>query len=161
MVDLYCNLGGIGVPISLSSLGRKYVKNVAFLSTINSRNEGKTLIMGIKIPNYLLGDVSTTITPKDLNTVQDIGFVLHYYMANYKGVACSHEVCFSSYDVALPLPMYMGREKQLCLPPPLKRRRQYKGLGRAGSALACVHKSAFSITRASACVHKRLVVITA
>lgn len=33
----------------------------------------------------MLGDVSNSITPKGLNVVKDIGFVLPLYIANYKG----------------------------------------------------------------------------
>jgi hypothetical protein len=32
-----------------------------------------------------LGDVASTITPKGLNVIGDIGYVLPYYIANYKG----------------------------------------------------------------------------
>jgi len=32
-----------------------------------------------------LGDVSSSITPKGLNVIKDIGFVLAYYTSNYKG----------------------------------------------------------------------------
>jgi hypothetical protein len=36
-------------------------------------------------PTYTLGDVANTITPKGLNVVKKIGFVLPFYIANYKG----------------------------------------------------------------------------
>ena len=34
---------------------------------------------------YLLGDVSKSMTPKGLHALQEVGFVLPYYIANYKG----------------------------------------------------------------------------
>lgn len=34
---------------------------------------------------YLLGDVSRSMTPKGLQALGDVGFVLPYYIANYKG----------------------------------------------------------------------------
>lgn len=34
---------------------------------------------------YLLGDVATTITPKGMNCVKEVGFVLPLFIANYKG----------------------------------------------------------------------------
>jgi hypothetical protein len=33
----------------------------------------------------LLGDVSKTMTPKGLQAIGEIGFVLPFYIANYKG----------------------------------------------------------------------------
>lgn len=77
MVVFYFNLGGTGIPISLPSVGRKYVKSVWKENHYN----------GYQIsPNYLLGDVSTTITPKGLNAIAKIGLVLLSYIASYKGV---------------------------------------------------------------------------
>jgi hypothetical protein len=32
-----------------------------------------------------LGDVASTVTPKGLNVINEIGFILPYYIANYKG----------------------------------------------------------------------------
>lgn len=76
MDDFYFNLGGTGIPIYLSSVGRKYVKSVWKVNHYN----------GYQIsPNYLLGDVSTTITPKGLNDIAKIGLVWQSYCANYKG----------------------------------------------------------------------------
>jgi hypothetical protein len=34
---------------------------------------------------YILGDVSKSMTPKGLHALQGVGFVLPYYIANYKG----------------------------------------------------------------------------
>lgn len=38
---------------------------------------------------YLLGDVSRSMTPKGLHALKDVGYILPYYIANYKGVACA------------------------------------------------------------------------
>lgn len=74
--DFNFKIGGVGIPISLSALGRSYVKSVW-------RDES---YQGYQISSkYLLGDVSTTITPKGLNVIDKIGFVLPFYTANYKG----------------------------------------------------------------------------
>jgi hypothetical protein len=76
MEDFNFNLGGFGIPLSLSSIGRNYVKSIW--------NEES--YPGYQLsPKYLLGDVSTSITPKGLNVLDKIGFVLAYYTANYKG----------------------------------------------------------------------------
>ena len=76
MDEFYFSICGGGMPISLSSIGRKYVKSVW--------SEQK--YQGYQISNkYLLGDVSSTMTPKGLNAVKDVGFVLPYFLANYKG----------------------------------------------------------------------------
>jgi hypothetical protein len=76
MEDFNFYIGGTGIPLSLSSIGRSYVKSIW--------NESG--YKGYQIsPKYLLGDVSTTITPKGLNVIKSIGFVLPYYTANYKG----------------------------------------------------------------------------
>ena len=76
MDDFNFNLCGVGMPITLSSIGRKFVKSIW-----NEQN-----YQGYQISNkYLLGDVSSTMTPKGLNIVKNIGFVLPFYIANYKG----------------------------------------------------------------------------
>jgi hypothetical protein len=77
MEDFSFSLGGtIGVPISLSSIGRKYVKSV----WKEMKYSGYQLSS-----KYLLGDVAKTMTPKGLHAVREIGFVLPFYIANYKG----------------------------------------------------------------------------
>lgn len=64
------------MPLSLSAIGRKYVKQLW----------KETKYPGYHIsPTYSLGDVATTITPKGLNAIKNIGFVLPFYIANYKG----------------------------------------------------------------------------
>lgn len=76
MEDFNFPLGGNGIPISLSSIGRKYVKSI----WLENKYAGYQLSS-----KYMLGDVSKTMTPKGLDAVKGIGFVLPYYIANYKG----------------------------------------------------------------------------
>jgi len=76
MDEFNFTLGGVGVPLSLSSIGRKYVKNV----WKEEKYPGYQLS-----PVYTLGNVSNTMTPKGLNSVKNIGMVLPHYIANYKG----------------------------------------------------------------------------
>ena len=76
MEDFNFKIGGVGIPVSLSSLGRNYVKSI----WAESKYEGYQISQ-----KYLLGDVSRTITPKGLNEISEIAFVLPLYIANYKG----------------------------------------------------------------------------
>jgi hypothetical protein len=76
MEDFSFKIGGVGVPISLSSIGRSYVKSV----WRETKYDGYQLS-----EKYLLGDVSSSITPKGLNELKVVGFVLPLYTANYKG----------------------------------------------------------------------------
>gem|GEM_PF-1417762 len=76
MEDFNFSLGGVGVPLSLSSIGRKYVKSIW-------KEEAYS---GYQLnPKYLIGDASSTLTPIGLNFIKNVGFVLPYYIANYKG----------------------------------------------------------------------------
>jgi hypothetical protein len=75
MEEFNFSLGGIGVPLSLSSVGRRYVKNIW----------DETHYPGYQVSKYSLGDVESAITPKGLNSIKQIGLVLPYYIANYKG----------------------------------------------------------------------------
>jgi hypothetical protein len=76
MEDFNFSLGGVGVPLSLSSIGRKYVKDIW----------KKESYPGYQINHkYLLGDTSATITPIGLNMLKNVGLVLPYFTANYKG----------------------------------------------------------------------------
>jgi hypothetical protein len=69
-------LGSIGVPLTLSSLGAKYVKRFWMENDYD----------GYQIsPIYLLGDASVLQTPLGLSQTKDIGFKLNLYIANYKG----------------------------------------------------------------------------
>ena len=76
MEEFNFNYGCVGIPLSLSAIGRNYVKYV----WKESKYSGYQLSS-----NYTLGNVSSTITPKGLNQVKEIGFLLPYYIANYKG----------------------------------------------------------------------------
>lgn len=65
MEEFNFKLGSIGVPLSLSSIGRKSVKSVWL----------ETKYKGYQISNnYSLGDASETRTPKGLNVIKKIGF---------------------------------------------------------------------------------------
>lgn len=76
MEDFNFRIGCLGIPLSLSTIGRNYVKSIW----------AEELYKGYQISTkYLLGDVSTTITPKGLNVIKQVGFVLPLYIANYKG----------------------------------------------------------------------------
>lgn len=76
MEDHNFKLQGLGIPLTLSSLGTIYVKY-------------KWKMMGYKgyqiSPKYLIGDTSATQTPKGLYTTSQTGLKLSYYIANYKG----------------------------------------------------------------------------
>jgi hypothetical protein len=76
MEDFNFKYQGLGIPLTLSSLGAAYVKY-------------KWKLIGYKgyqISNkYLLGDSSATQTPKGLLTTSQTGLKIAYYIANYKG----------------------------------------------------------------------------
>lgn len=78
MEDFNFKIGGIGVgiPLTLSSIGRGYVKSI----WVENKYPGYQISS-----KYLLGDVSASLTPKGLNVLKRVGFVLPYYIANYKG----------------------------------------------------------------------------
>jgi hypothetical protein len=76
MEDFNFKIGGVGIPLSLSSIGRSYVKSVWSEESYTGYQISK---------KYLIGDVASSITPKGLNVIKKIGFVLPYYTANYKG----------------------------------------------------------------------------
>jgi len=76
MEDFSFNLKELGIPITLSSLGTKYVKD----------NWEKTNYKGYQIsPEYLLGDASKTQTPKGLFWTGQTGLKLSLYISNFKG----------------------------------------------------------------------------
>jgi hypothetical protein len=63
MEEFSFNFGGVGLPLSLSAIGRKYVKQIW----------KETKYPGYQIsPTYSLGDVATTITPKGLNAIKKL-----------------------------------------------------------------------------------------
>ena len=76
MEEFNFRIGGSGVPISLSSIGRRYVKSI----WQEMRYPGYQIS-----PKYLLGNVSKSITPKGLQELKGVGYVLPYYISNYKG----------------------------------------------------------------------------
>lgn len=66
----------IGVPLTLSSLGKTYVLNK--WEELNQK--------GYQISSkYLIGDSSSVQTPKGLMVTKDVGLYMSYYIANYKG----------------------------------------------------------------------------
>lgn len=76
MEDFNFKLEGLGIPLTLSSLGSTYVKYNWKLKGYN----------GYQVSHkYLLGDSSATQTPKGLLTTSQIGLKLSYYIGNYKG----------------------------------------------------------------------------
>lgn len=76
MEDFNFSLGGLGIPLTLSSIGRKFVKNIWDSDSYP----------GYQISHkFLIGDNSTTITPIGLNMIKNLGVVLPYYISNYKG----------------------------------------------------------------------------
>jgi hypothetical protein len=76
MEDFNFKLNEVGIPITLSSLSSKYVKS----SWISDNYKGYQIT-----PKYLIGDASTTHTPKGLFATKTVGLKLNYYIANYKG----------------------------------------------------------------------------
>lgn len=76
MEDFYFRINEIGIPITLSNLGNKYVKWDWL-----KRNYKGYQIAG----KYLLGEASTTQTPKGLMVTSNTGLALSYYVGNYKG----------------------------------------------------------------------------
>ena len=57
-------IGGLVIPVSLFSLGRSYVKSIW-------KSESYS---GYKISSkYMLGNASSTITPKDFNVIKKVG----------------------------------------------------------------------------------------
>ena len=76
MEDFNFNLKTLGIPLTLSSLSKTYIKH-------------KWDLMGYKgyqlSPKYFLGDTPATLTPKGLLAVGKTGLKLNYYIGNYKG----------------------------------------------------------------------------
>jgi hypothetical protein len=80
MEDFNIQLNCIGVPITLASLGRKYVLNKWSESLPPETSQG------YQISNeLLLGNSASVQTPKGLSAIGNIGLYISYYIANYKG----------------------------------------------------------------------------
>lgn len=76
MEFFYNGLKGMGIPLTLSSISNKYIKQF----WLNSGYKG------YQISNkYLLSNVSSSITPKGLNVLKDVGIKLSLYIASYRG----------------------------------------------------------------------------
>ena len=76
MEEFNFELGCVGVPLTLSSLGNKYV-----LSKWNS-----VKYKGYQItPDYLIGDSPRVQTPLGLQALGDVGLILDLFIKNYKG----------------------------------------------------------------------------
>lgn len=70
------SLGGVGIPLTLSGLSTKFIKKYWSENKYN----------GYQISNkYLLSDVSTSLTPKGLSVMKDIGLKSTMYIASYRG----------------------------------------------------------------------------
>lgn len=76
METFYFNINNIGIPLTLSSLGNKFVKFKWF-----ENNYG-----GYQIHHeYLLGEPSVAQTPLGLSLLGELGTKLSLYIKNYKG----------------------------------------------------------------------------
>ena len=76
MESFHFSLKGIGIPLTLSGLGNKFVEKQWV------ENDYK----GFQIsPNYLIGDSSRVQTPLGLQNIGKTGLKLSLYIGNYKG----------------------------------------------------------------------------
>jgi hypothetical protein len=76
MVDFYFGLNEVGVPITLSSLSKKYV----LLEWEKAKYKGYQVSK-----RYFIGDTSRFLTPKGMIDNTSAGLGINYYIANYKG----------------------------------------------------------------------------
>jgi len=76
MEDLSFSLGGTSIPITLASLSRLYIHKK--WNSIGYEGYQKDA-------SYLISEADNLLTPKGLLHVGDLGFVLGYYIGNYKG----------------------------------------------------------------------------
>lgn len=79
MEDFMFKLNNVGIPLTLSSLGGKYVKDIW------KQMEYKGYQLNSE---YLIGDSSKTLTPKGLFNItgnSDVAYHLPLYISNYKG----------------------------------------------------------------------------
>lgn len=70
------SLGGVGIPLTLSGLSTKFIKKYWSENKYNGYQISK---------KYLLSDVSTSLTPKGLTVMKDIGLKSTMYIASYRG----------------------------------------------------------------------------
>lgn len=70
------SIGGLGVPLTLSALSTKFIKKYW------SENKYKGYQISKK---YLLSDVSSSLTPKGLNVMKEIGMKSTLFIASYRG----------------------------------------------------------------------------
>jgi hypothetical protein len=80
MEDFNIRLKEIGVPITLASLGRKYVLSKWRESLPPHTSRGYQIS-----PEISIGNSESVQTPKGLNEIGNIGVYMSYYIANYKG----------------------------------------------------------------------------
>lgn len=78
MENFHFSIKGQGVPVTLSSLGNKFVKDYWY----NNNYPGYQLETA---PDYLIGEASTLQTPLGLSKVGELGLKLSLYISNYKG----------------------------------------------------------------------------
>ncbi len=78
MENFNFQITGIGVPTTLSSIGRKYVLD----SWAQKSYPGYQFDSA---PEYLIGEASLLQTPKGLSRVGDLGLKMGLYISNYKG----------------------------------------------------------------------------
>jgi len=78
MEIFHFSLRCIGIPITLSSIGNKFVKN----SWYENGYSGYQLAQA---PDYFIGDSSSIQTPIGLSKIGEIALKLDLYISNYKG----------------------------------------------------------------------------
>jgi hypothetical protein len=99
MEEFNSNLKQIGVPLTLSSLGRKFVAEEWGM------NFDKHLPYQIS-GEYLMGDPNQIFTPKGIFATRDVGAHMTYFIANYKGgrnesfmYGADHQTHWYDYDL--------------------------------------------------------------
>lgn len=76
-MEVFSNqIGGVGIPLTLSGLSSNYIKH--FWDKVNYE--------GYQFSHeYLLTNVSKTNTPKGFSVVKDVGLMNNYFIASYRG----------------------------------------------------------------------------
>lgn len=76
MEEFVFKMGVVGIPLTLSSVSRAYVKNKWMIDNYK----------GYQLSSeYLIGEISKTQTPRGLHSVGLTGLYTSFYIANYKG----------------------------------------------------------------------------